>query len=446
MLLLAAKGLLLAVYGGRTVERDNFSHQQPPQTHRQERLTNKRWAMMSLLVGRNRGKAVCILAWQLTKVAAMADVFCFSDGFQEVVRKIVYVAAFDSFKKYEVYVKNEGFLQVRLLMLLLAAKGLLLAVYGGRTVERDNFSHQQPPQTHRQERLTNKVRETCIVANMYVNKTLWLAYTYSMPPILSLPLSMACDDSDGCVTIAMAKDEIYVECGRIIGELAAMAGLLSEYSEFPKNIGDRAAMAGIIHKNILKFLKKGKAVYILAWQLTKVAAMADVFLLRLPRSRLQKIAPHSMATSGSTERWAAASLSESHPVREIEREGCKEVESGQGKYTKQASALDLILRLDNHRSYSDSHNQRGLGLHMCCAHLLLKVHSFPTEIFNSYGSSLLILLAYAPSMPPLLSLPLSMACDDSDGCVAMVIDAYAILARQHAAVLAAMSNLLILRK
>ncbi|GJR06303.1 hypothetical protein Tco_0529287 [Tanacetum coccineum] len=176
-----------------------------------------------------------------------------------------------------VYVKNEGLLQVRLLMLLLAAKGLLLAVYGGRTVERDNFSHQQPPQTHRQERLTNKVRETCIVANMYVNKTLWLAYTYSMPPILSLPLSMACDDSDG------------------IGELAAMAGLLSEYSEFPK---------------------KGKAVCILAWQLTKVAAMADVFLLRLPRSRLQKIAPHSMATSGSTERWAATSLSESHPVRQ----------------------------------------------------------------------------------------------------------------------------------
>ncbi|GJY81632.1 ribonuclease H-like domain-containing protein [Tanacetum coccineum] len=32
-----------------------------------------------------------------------------------------------------------------------------------------------------------------------------------------------------------------------------------------------------------------------------------------------------------------------------------------------------------------------------------------------YGSHLLILLAYAPSMPPLLLLPLSMACDDSDG-------------------------------
>ncbi|GJY21615.1 hypothetical protein Tco_0394181 [Tanacetum coccineum] len=53
------------------------------------------------------------------------------------------------------------------------------------------------------------------VQNEPLNQTLWLAYTYSMPPILSLPLSMACDDSDGCVTIAMAKGEIYVECGRM---------------------------------------------------------------------------------------------------------------------------------------------------------------------------------------------------------------------------------------
>nr|GEV17859.1 vps54-like Vacuolar protein sorting-associated protein 54 [Tanacetum cinerariifolium] len=45
-------------------------------------------------------------------------------------------------------------------------------------------------------------------------------------------------------------------------------------------------------------------------------------------------------------------------IREIEREGCEEMESRQGKYTKQLAALDLILRLNNHRSYSDSHNQR----------------------------------------------------------------------------------------
>ncbi|GKB62717.1 hypothetical protein Tco_0918903, partial [Tanacetum coccineum] len=32
-----------------------------------------------------------------------------------------------------------------------------------------------------------------------------------------------------------------------------------------------------------------------------------------------------------------------------------------------------------------------------------------------YGSDLIILLAYAPLMPPLRSLPLSMTCDDSDG-------------------------------
>ncbi|GJV58865.1 hypothetical protein Tco_1464965 [Tanacetum coccineum] len=36
-----------------------------------------------------------------------------------------------------------------------------------------------------------------------------------------------------------------------------------------------------------------------------------------------------------------------------------------------------------------------------------------------YGSGLLILLPYAPSMPPMLSLTLSMACDDSDGCAMM---------------------------
>ncbi|GJS37518.1 hypothetical protein Tco_0535900 [Tanacetum coccineum] len=33
-------------------------------------------AMMSLLVGRNREEAVCILAWKLIKVSAMADIFC----------------------------------------------------------------------------------------------------------------------------------------------------------------------------------------------------------------------------------------------------------------------------------------------------------------------------------------------------------------------------------
>nr|GEX16716.1 hypothetical protein [Tanacetum cinerariifolium] len=38
-----------------------------------------------------------------------------------------------------------------------------------------------------------------------------------------------------------------------------------------------------------------------------------------------------------------------------------------------------------------------------------------------YGSSLLILSAYASSMPPVLSLPLYMACDDSDGCVTTMI-------------------------
>ncbi|GKE08437.1 hypothetical protein Tco_1411988, partial [Tanacetum coccineum] len=104
MLLLAAKGLLLAVYSGRMVERDNFSPQQPPQTHRQERLTNKRWLSLlpwlaysqNILNSQKKARQsaswrvfplttvasqmVMFLAWELTKVATMADVFCFSDG------------------------------------------------------------------------------------------------------------------------------------------------------------------------------------------------------------------------------------------------------------------------------------------------------------------------------------------------------------------------------
>ncbi|GJR19536.1 hypothetical protein Tco_0968063, partial [Tanacetum coccineum] len=46
-------------------------------------------------------------------------------------------------------------------------------------------------------------------------------------------------------------------------------------------------------------------------------------------------------------------------------------------------------------------------------------HAFELFLLNisSYGSSLLILSAYASSMPPVLSLPLYMACDDSDGCM-----------------------------
>ncbi|GJV95901.1 reverse transcriptase domain-containing protein [Tanacetum coccineum] len=47
-------------------------------------------------------------------------------------------------------------------------------------------------------------------------------------------------------------------------------------------------------------------------------------------------------------------------IREIEREGREEVESGQGKDAKQTAALDLISRLNNHRSYSDSDNQKAL--------------------------------------------------------------------------------------
>ncbi|GJU94927.1 hypothetical protein Tco_1319683 [Tanacetum coccineum] len=46
--------------------------------------------------------------------------------------------------------------------------------------------------------------------------------------------------------------------------------------------------------------------------------------------------------------------------------------------------------------------------------LLLRLLLFLLKI-TIYGSGLLILSAYAPSLPSLLSLPLLMACDDSDG-------------------------------
>ncbi|CAI9268800.1 unnamed protein product [Lactuca saligna] len=47
-------------------------------------------------------------------------------------------------------------------------------------------------------------------------------------------------------------------------------------------------------------------------------------------------------------------------VREIEREGHEEVETVQEKDAKQSAALDLISRLNNHRSYSDADNQKAL--------------------------------------------------------------------------------------
>nr|GEV78793.1 hypothetical protein [Tanacetum cinerariifolium] len=54
------------------------------------------------------------------------------------------------------------------------------------------------------------------------------------------------------------------------------------------------------------------------------------------------------------------------------------------------------------------------------------VGDYVLALIHEYGSDLLILSAYAHSMPPLLSLLLSMACDDSDGCVTMVIGSYAV--------------------
>ncbi|MFS7907894.1 hypothetical protein Hanom_Chr01g00076871 [Helianthus anomalus] len=47
-------------------------------------------------------------------------------------------------------------------------------------------------------------------------------------------------------------------------------------------------------------------------------------------------------------------------VREIEREGHEEGDTLQEKDAKQSAALDLISRLNNHRTYSDTDNQKAL--------------------------------------------------------------------------------------
>ncbi|GKD64849.1 hypothetical protein Tco_1306957 [Tanacetum coccineum] len=119
---------------------------------------------------------------------------------------------------------------------------------------------------------------------MYVNKTLWLAYTSSMPPILLLPLSVACDDSDGCVTIAMAKGEIYVECDSVV-VCELLLGLRPWHlkSDYWYTIvcdcvgWCRCDEAGLAMMSLLVGRNRDKAICILAWKLTKVAAMAYVF-------------------------------------------------------------------------------------------------------------------------------------------------------------------------
>ncbi|GKA54274.1 hypothetical protein Tco_0753223 [Tanacetum coccineum] len=68
-------------------------------------------AMMSLLVGRNRDKAICILAWQLTKVAAMAYVFFSSGVFGYRLSTAVAVAkqgCTSSMEAFSLYIGTNG--------------------------------------------------------------------------------------------------------------------------------------------------------------------------------------------------------------------------------------------------------------------------------------------------------------------------------------------------
>ncbi|PWA90788.1 hypothetical protein CTI12_AA097050 [Artemisia annua] len=62
----------------------------------------------------------------------------------------------------------------------------------------------------------------------------------------------------------------------------------------------------------------------------------------------------------------ASSVVLARNVREIEREGGDEIETGKVKDAKQVAALDLISRLNNHRSYSKSNKQKGKFVYVCC--------------------------------------------------------------------------------
>ncbi|PWA76805.1 pre-mRNA-processing protein 40A [Artemisia annua] len=71
-----------------------------------------------------------------------------------------------------------------------------------------------------------------------------------------------------------------------------------------------------------------------------------------------------------------SSYSDEFMVRDFERERREEVESGQGKDAKQTAATDLISRLNNHGSYSESDHQKGLcanGFRRFCANVVVDV-------------------------------------------------------------------------
>ncbi|GKE15384.1 hypothetical protein Tco_1422961 [Tanacetum coccineum] len=96
--------------------------------------------------------------------------------------------------------------------------------------------------------------------------------------------SQACDDSDGCVTIAMTKGEIYVECDSVV-VCELLLGLRPWHlkSDYWYTIvcdcvgWCRCDEAGLAMMSLLVGRNRDKALCILAWQLTKVTAMAYVF-------------------------------------------------------------------------------------------------------------------------------------------------------------------------
>ncbi|GJZ25610.1 hypothetical protein Tco_0569863 [Tanacetum coccineum] len=116
------------------------------------------------------------------------------------------------------------------------------------------------------------------------SKVSWRAYLYFFDATDTLlSLSVVCDDSDTCVTIAMTKGEIYVECDSVV-VCELLLGLRPWHlkSDYWYTIicdcvcWCRCDEAGMAMMSLLVGRNKDKAICILAWQLAKVAAMTYV--------------------------------------------------------------------------------------------------------------------------------------------------------------------------
>ncbi|GKE10387.1 hypothetical protein Tco_1413938, partial [Tanacetum coccineum] len=106
---------------------------------------------------------------------------------------------------------------------------------------------------------------------MYGSDLLLLsAYAHSMPPLLSLPLSMPRDDSDGCATIVTGDDDNLPFTMRSSSTPVSWLGSrILSYCRFDVGLHEPMMSLGVGKL-------KDEVICTLARQLTEVAAMADV--------------------------------------------------------------------------------------------------------------------------------------------------------------------------